>query len=145
MYRIRILSVGKTKEAWLEEALAEYLKRLQPVVAFEFVWAKTDDQLMALASKESSLICLDASGKSMDSEKFSAYVFKQLEAGGARLTFVIGGADGLPASLKAAGPLLSFSPMTFTHQMIRLLLIEQIYRAFEIHRGSKYHRGELKS
>ena len=67
--------------------------------------------------------------------------FDALEAGGSRVTFIIGGADGLPPALKAdPGRLLSLSRLTFTHQMARLLLIEQIYRATEIRRGSGYHK-----
>lgn len=140
MYRIRILSVGKTKEEWLEAAIAEYLKRLQQVATITFVWAKNDAQLLALAEKEENLICLDASGRMMDSVQFSSFLTKELEMRGARLTFVIGGAEGLPPSLKKEHPLISLSPMTFTHQMVRLLLIEQIYRAIEIDKGSHYHK-----
>lgn len=140
MYRIRILSIGKTKEAWLEAAINEYLKRLQSIALIEFVWAKTDEQLVSLAKKESHLICLDAGGKMMDSEQFSIYLLKQLEDSGSRLALVIGGADGLPSELKTCFPLISLSPMTFTHQAVRLILIEQIYRAFEISKGSKYHK-----
>lgn len=140
MYKLRIISVGKTKEEWLESAIAEYIKRLQPIAAIEFVWAKNDAQLISLVEKEVAVICLEASGPMFDSEKFSSYFIKQLEAHGSRLAFVIGGAEGLPETLKKSYPLLSLSRMTFTHQMIRLVLIEQIYRAFEIDKGSRYHK-----
>lgn len=140
MYRLRVLSVGKTKEEWLESAIAEYLKRLQQTATITFVWAKNDAQLLALAEKEEGLICLDASGHAMDSLKFSSFLMKELEMRGARLTFVIGGAEGLPIPLKKGYPLISLSPMTFTHQMVRLLLVEQIYRAIEIDKGSSYHK-----
>lgn len=140
MYKLRIFSVGKTKEEWLESAIAEYIKRLQHTVSIEFIWAKTDDQLLALVEKEEAVICLDAAGQMMDSEKFSSFFIKQLETHGARLAFVIGGAEGLPPVLKKKHPLLSFSLMTFTHQIIRLILIEQIYRAIEIDKGSRYHK-----
>lgn len=140
MYKIRILSVGKTKEQWLESAISEYLKRLQKTASLEFVWAKNDDQLVVLAQKEEGVVCLDAAGQTMDSDQFSSFLIKKLEEHGARLTFIIGGAEGLPKGLRGAFPLLSLSPMTFTHQMVRLILVEQIYRAIEIEKGSRYHK-----
>ncbi len=140
MYRLRILSVNKTKEIWLEDALAEYVKRLQHQLSIEFVFCKTDEQLLALAAKESRLICLDAAGETMDSELFSTFLMKEFEEGGARLAIAIGGAEGLPASMKTKHRLISLSPMTFTHQVVRLILVEQLYRAFEIAKGSRYHK-----
>lgn len=140
MYKIRIFSVGKTKEEWLETAIFEYQKRLKHTTTMEFVWAKNDEQLIELIEKEETVICLDAEGQLMDSVKFSSFLIKQLEINGSRLSFVIGGAEGLPANLKRNHFLLSLSPMTFTHQMIRLILIEQIYRAVEIDKGSRYHK-----
>lgn len=140
MYRLRIISVNKTKESWLEEAIAEYIKRLQNTVSIEFVWCKNDEQLVALTTKEPLVICLDAAGDSMESERFSRFLIKKFEEGGARLAIVIGGAEGLPPELKMNYPLISLSPMTFTHQVVRLILVEQVYRAFEIARGSKYHK-----
>lgn len=80
----------------------------------------------------------------MDSPAFSDFLFTKLEAGGSRLTFVVGGAEGLPPGLKSkppqGGTKLSLSSMTFTHLWARVLLAEQIYRASEIRRGSKYHK-----
>lgn len=140
MYKIRIYSIGKTKEEWLETAIAEYLKRLQKTAVIEFILAKNDEQLVGLVEKEDAVICLDALGQMMDSEKFSFYLVKQLETHGARLAFVIGRAEGLPPVLKKRHPLLSFSLMTFTHQVIRLILVEQVYRAIEIDKGSRYHK-----
>lgn len=139
MLHICILSVGKTKEAWLEDAIQEYVKRLKPLAAFEFIWAKNDDQLLSLAQKEPLLICLDPTGKLMDSLDFAHFVQKKFIEGNSRVAFVIGGAEGLPNQLRKH-PLLSLSPMTLTHQLTRLILIEQIYRAFEIGKGSKYHK-----
>lgn len=140
MIKLRIYSVGKTKEEWLELAIAEYLKRLTNQVSIEFVWSKNDQQLIDSVEKEEAVLCLDSKGHMMDSEKFSSFLMKEIEASGSRLAFVIGGPDGLPTALKKKYPLLSLSPMTFTHQIIRLILIEQIYRAFEIHKGSRYHK-----
>lgn len=140
MLKIKILSIGKTKEAWLEEALEEYVKRLSSKASIEYLWAKNDTHLLQLVQQEPLYICLDPAGKQMSSEAFAAFVSSNLQAGGSRLSFVIGGADGLPIELKKHGILISLSAMTFTHQITRLVLLEQIYRAFEIERGSKYHR-----
>lgn len=141
MFRIQILSVGKTKEAWLEEGINEYLKRLTPIAQFEFLWAKNNEQLVQLASKAPLLICLDPAGKQMTSEKFADFLQQKLIQGGSKIAFVIGGAEGLPQELKSdASSMLSLSALTMTHQMVRLLLIEQIYRAFEILKGSQYHK-----
>lgn len=139
MHKIKLLSVGKTKEEWLDQAIDEYVKRLKPVAAFEFIWAKNDEQLLAFVEKESNVVALDAAGQQMTSEEFAVFLNKKLESGGSRLTLVIGGAEGLPPELKKL-PLISLSPMTMTHQIVRLVLLEQIYRGFEIARGSKYHK-----
>lgn len=143
MIKIKILSVGKTRELWLEQALTEYFKRLQKTIMFDCLWAKDDIQLLALVEKEDALICLDPAGKLMTSEEFAVFFERQVEAAGSRLCFVIGGPEGLPPSLKKRPKiaLFSLSPMTFTHQLTRLILIEQIYRSMEILRGSKYHKG----
>lgn len=137
---ITVYSVGKTKERWLEEACSEYIKRLTPYTGISFEWAKDDAQLLKLTSKERLLLCLDPEGKQQTSEQFSVWLLQLLEKGGARLGIVIGGPEGLPTSLRENSQLLSFSKMTFTHQCVRLLLLEQIYRAFEIERGSPYHK-----
>lgn len=138
--KLKILSVGKNKEAWLEEALEEYVKRLKPFISIQFLWVKNDGQLLLSAQKESSLICLDPAGALMASEEFSQFLHHKLQEAGSHLTLVIGGPEGLPSSLKQNHPLLSLSPLTMTHQIVRLVLMEQIYRAFEIKKGSKYHK-----
>lgn len=141
MLKCKIFSVGKTKEKWLEMAINEYVKRLQKTLSFEFIWARDDEQLERLVEKEAiPIICLDVLGKMMDSESFSQFIVDQFEKGGAKLSIVIGGAEGLPPNMKKKYPLISLSPMTLTHQCTRLILVEQIYRAFEIARGSKYHK-----
>lgn len=141
MFRIQILSIGKTKEAWLEEGINEYLKRLMPVAQFEFLWAKNNEQLLQMAAKASLLICLDPAGKQMTSEQFADFFHKKLVLGGSKVAFVIGGAEGLPVELKSnTSSLISLSALTMTHQMVRLVLIEQIYRALEILKGSQYHK-----
>lgn len=138
--KIKILSIGKTKESWLDEAFDEYIKRLKPITEVECLWAKSNTQLIDWASKEKGVINLDPRGATYTSERFSTFVMRQLELNGARQTWVIGGAEGLPEEVKTLGPLVSLSPLTFTHQITRLILIEQLYRAFEIDKGSQYHK-----
>ena len=140
MIRFKIIAVGKTKEAWLQDALDEYLHRLKGKVHFDFIYTKDDLQLIELVSKEADPICLDPSGPLLTSEGFATYLDKKLQTQGARVTFVIGGPEGLPPSLKAASSRLSLSSLTFTHQIVRLVLIEQLYRALEISKGSAYHK-----
>lgn len=137
MIKIRILSVGKNKESWLEEALQEYSTRLERTAKIEWQFVENDQAL----EKEAKGVCiaLDPNGSLLTSEQFSSFLVKEIEKGGSRLTFLIGGPDGLTPKLKSF-PLVSLSKMTLTHQIARLVLIEQIYRAFEIDRGSPYHR-----
>jgi 23S rRNA (pseudouridine1915-N3)-methyltransferase len=138
--RIKLLSVGKTKESWLEEAVSDYVKRLSSQVVFEFIWVKDDAQLEDKIGKESGVILLDPQGACMSSEEFSQFLHKEIVRGNSRIALVIGGPEGLSPNLKKQFPLISLSKMTFTHQIARLILLEQIYRAFEIARGSQYHK-----
>jgi 23S rRNA (pseudouridine1915-N3)-methyltransferase len=140
MLKLKILSVGKTKEKWLEEAFQEYTKRLKASVQIETAWAKDHAQLIEWTQRESSYLCLDPTGRLFTSEALAHFLTQQWEKGGSRLTFVIGGAEGLPVEIKERGNLISLSPLTFTHQITRLILIEQIYRVIEIQKGSHYHK-----
>lgn len=133
MLKIKIISPGKTKEVWLEAALAEYEKRLTKEVAIEWV-------LKEVVPKE-PYICLDPEGELLTSPAFSKFLYREWERCGSRLTFVIGGPDGLsPEVLAKASHTLSFSPLTFTHQFARLILVEQIYRSVQIEKGTGYHK-----
>lgn len=134
--KVTLLTIGKTKEKWLQEALTSYIERLP--CTFEMILAKDREQLSHLAQKERRLILLDPKGKAMSSEVFSEFLMKELELGGAKVSFVVGDAEGLPEGL--SGNKVSLSPLTFTHQMVRLILLEQLFRAFEIARGSPYHK-----
>lgn len=140
MIRIKLLSVGKTKEIWLDQAIKEYEKRLTGLLHFDFIWVKDDRQLVELAEKERDYICLDPTGQLLTSEEFATFVVQAWEERGARLTFIIGGPEGIPKKLKSDRHSISLSPMTFTHQMTRLILVEQIYRAIEINKKSNYHK-----
>lgn len=140
MFHIKILTVAKTKEPWLEEAIASYMRRLSVTFSISWVYAKDDGHLVRTVEKERRVIGLDSSGTMMSSEQFSVYVKSQLEEGGCHLAFVIGGPDGLPSSLKETLPLVSLSRLTFTHQLARLILIEQLYRTEQILKGTPYHK-----
>ena len=141
MYKIKIATVGKAKESWLQDALEEYAARLKPFAAIEWILAKNSEKLKQFLKEETTYICLDPKGKLYSSEQFSSFLISQLQAQGSRLTFVIGDAEGLPPEIRqGAAALLSLSLMTFTHQMTRLILLEQLYRAIEIDRGTAYHK-----
>lgn len=140
MLKLKIILIGKTKETWLEEAIDEYLKRLKPSISVEWLWAKDNAQLIEFSRKESLVIGLDPAGQLFTSEQFASFLSQAWEKGRSRLTMVIGGAEGLPPEFKKEFVLISLSPLTFTHQLTRLILIEQIYRAFEICKGSRYHK-----
>jgi 23S rRNA (pseudouridine1915-N3)-methyltransferase len=139
-------------DAWLGDAYDSYAERLRARgLSLDTIWHKTDKQLAAAALQNTPKIptlCLDENGKSMDSVAFSALLHQLLEQGGSRLTIVIGGAEGLPPELrpgiqqgaKHSTQHISLSKLTFTHQMARVLLAEQVYRAVEIKRGSAYHK-----
>ena len=157
--KIRIVAVGKLKEKYLREGVAEYEKRLAPFASVELLetreeymaenpseaqrqqtLAKEGERLLRLVPERSFLIVLDVKGKLLSSEALAKELALRALQGQSDLTFLIGGAFGLsPAVRDRADLRISFSPMTFTHQMVRLLLYEQIYRAFKINRGEKYH------
>ena len=136
MFKVKIYTVGKCKEAWLQEALAEYEKRLSRKMEIEWVLAKNDAELAEKLPRDIPWICLDVKGELVDSPALSKKLLKT-----ARLHFVIGGPDGIAQDLLAkCAWAWSLSPLTFTHQMVRLLLVEQLYRALEIDAGTSYHR-----
>jgi 23S rRNA (pseudouridine1915-N3)-methyltransferase len=137
---ILIASVGKPPKGWMKEGIEEFVSRLKGKFNFEWHVFKNDEQLIAFLSKQREKIFLDPQGKLLSSESFSSLLFHSIERGGATVTFVIGGAEGLPSVLRTEGFLLSLSPMTFTHQMTPLILLEQIYRASEIEKGTLYHK-----
>ncbi len=134
MYKVKVLTIGRLKEIWLKSAIEEYEKRLTGTLEISWVLAKNDSELIQLSLKE-SYIALDPKGKLLSSEELAKNHF------GPRINFVIGGSNGLPQEiLQNAKMVWSLSPLTFTHQMTRLILIEQLYRVMEIGRGSPYHK-----
>lgn len=157
--KITIACVGKIKEKYLTAGIEEFSKRLTPFCKLETlaineermpdnpspaekqqVLERETQRLLAIIPANSYVILLDVIGKQLSSPDLAAKLDELALAGNSHITFVIGGAFGYTYALrKRADLVLSFSKMTFTHQMIRLLLIEQIYRAFKISRGEKYH------
>ena len=145
--RITLSTVGRLKEKYLVEAVNEYVKRLKPFATVEIKEVpeqrSIDDEgerLLSLIPKDSWMCLLDIGGVEMSSEQFAAKLESLMLDGKSQWTFVIGGAFGVSEKLRAAADFrLSLSRMTFTHQMTRVILIEQIYRAFKIIRGEKYH------
>ena len=146
--KLRMVGRKNNGEKWLEDAYSTYDTRLKPTnLNVQTFYHKNDNELTknieADESKNHKVILLDPLGKLVTSEVFSDNMYNWLEDGGSRLTFVIGGAEGLPEELKAGrsgNDLLSLGKMTFTHQFARVLLMEQIYRASEIRKGSEYHK-----
>lgn len=157
--KITIACVGKIKEKYLTAGIEEFTKRLTPFCKLETVaigeermpddpapaeklqvLERETQRLLAVVPPNSYVILLDVVGKQLSSPELAAKIDSLALAGQSHVTFVIGGAFGYTDALRKRADLaLSFSKMTFTHQMIRLLLLEQIYRAFKISRGEKYH------
>lgn len=142
MLKMKLFTIGKCKEKWLLDAIADYTKRLENQLSIEWILAKDTKRLCELLVKNTRYIALDPRGRAVSSEDFSLFLKQEFITAGARLSFVIGGAEGLPSSiLKNATECISLSPLTFTHQLTRLILLEQLYRAIEILKGSPYHRA----
>lgn len=157
--QITIACVGKLKEKYLSLAVDEYVKRLMPFCRVniksineekmpenpsdatkEQVLTKETQRLLAIVPHNSYVIALDVRGKMITSPELSEKIGKLTLAGQSHITFVIGGAFGYTDELRQRADFCwSFSTLTFTHQMIRVLLLEQIYRAFKIMRHEKYH------
>ena len=154
---IKIVAVGKIKEQYLKDAIKEYEKRLSPFCSFSVVEVTAEqiiDESLCEKYKEleaeriiqnikqgSFVITLEILGKTFSSEDFALKIKDIANTGVNDIVFIIGGANGLHQKVSNLSNLkLSFSKMTFTHQMIRLLLVEQIYRAFKINNNEKYHR-----
>ncbi len=156
---VNILAVGKIKEAYLQSGMDEFTKRLQPYTKINIIEINDEkipsnpsradkkvvknresERIIDSLSERTYVIALDVKGKPMTSEGLARSIKNLQVRGYSSITFIIGGALGLgQAVLKKADYRLSLSHMTFTHQMARLILIEQVYRAFKINRGEPYH------
>lgn len=129
----------------LVQGCNEYEKRLKPVLNLQTIYCKSDSALIdAIKQSKGNTLCLDENGKTFTSRQFTTAFYKTIEdSNKATVNFVIGGYAGLPMELKQNtnnNKLISLSNMTWTHSMARLLLLEQVYRATEIHKGSGYHK-----
>lgn len=156
--KIELWAIGKTNEKYLEEGIAIYLKRLKHYVNFEFsiipdikqagnfnstqLKAKEGEAMLARLKNEDFLILLDEKGESYTSEAFANFLEQKLQLSHKRMVFLIGGAFGFSEGLYArANGKLALSKMTFSHQMVRLVFVEQLYRAMTILRNEPYHNG----
>lgn len=145
---ILIISPGKKHEPHLAELIAEYEKRLSGAYAVEwrFVSPGTPEQegaaILKAVGKGDHVVLLDERGKAVSSEGFAAELQKAVGQGAKRIVFIIGGAYGVDEPVRAAARLtLSLSAMVLPHRLVRLMLVEQIYRATDIIRGGKYHHA----
>lgn len=157
--KITVVAAGKIKESYLSQGIGEFQKRLAPFARLEIVeigeerlgddpspaekaqaLRREGRRLLKRVPEGSYLFVLDVFGAARSSEELAARIASLAVEGKSDLAFLIGGPFGLAEEVReAAAERLSFSRMTFTHQMVRLLLMEQLYRAFKINRGEKYH------
>ena len=157
--RFYVVCIGKLKDAYLRAGVAEFVKRMRPyggITITELNESKIGDKpsdadrkqvvdeegerLLKVVPKNAYTVLLDVYGKTMSSEDLAKTVAKLEVDGVSDMAFIIGGAFGVSEALRqSVNYKLSFSPMTFTHQMVRLLLVEQIYRASKINRNEPYH------
>lgn len=157
---ISIITIGKLKEKYLKAGIDEYLKRLSSYAKIEViempdekapeelsqaemekVKQKEGEKLLSKLSQDTYVIALAIDGKMKSSEELADSLDKLATYGKSKIAFVIGGSLGLSQEvLNRADEKLSFSKMTFPHQLMRLILLEQVYRAFRINRGEPYHK-----
>lgn len=160
MVHINIICVGKIKETFFKSAIAEYSKRLSRFCSLKItelpdekipensnfnieniIKNKEGANIIAHLSKDSYIIALDLKGKQYNSIDFSKKLNSIYSNLNSNITFIIGGSLGLsPDVLAASNELISFSQMTFPHQLIRMFLLEQVYRAFKIINNETYHK-----
>lgn len=158
--KIKVICVGKLKEKYLVDGIKEYSKRISGYADVEIlevaderipdkasladevmIKAKEGRRILDKIKQDDYMILLDVNGKEMDSIKFSQHIENCMINGKSTIDFVIGGSLGHGEEvLDRANLRLSFSPMTFPHQLMRLILVEQIYRAFKIIRNETYHK-----
>ena len=160
MLHIDIICVGKIKEQYLKDAISEYLKRLSKYCLLKIIELPDEqvpnnlnnsiaqnikqiesNNILSHIKKDSYVICLDLKGKQYTSEEFSKKLENISLNMNSHITFIIGGTLGMTDDLlHQANELICFSKMTFPHQLIRIFLLEQIFRAFKISRRETYHR-----
>ncbi|MFB5284334.1 23S rRNA (pseudouridine(1915)-N(3))-methyltransferase RlmH [Peribacillus sp. Hz7] len=157
---ITIITVGKLKEKYLKQGIDEYLKRLTAYAKVDIIELpdekapetlsdvemlqikeKEGERILSKINPDAHVIALAIEGKMKTSEELADTIEKLGTYGKSKVAFIIGGSLGLSAAvMKRADEALSFSKMTFPHQLMRLILVEQVYRAFRIMRGEPYHK-----
>ena len=152
--RLRVAAVGRVKEPHWRAACDEYLKRLRPYATMDVVEVADRDigtdaaravaaegaDLLRAIPADSYVVGLDLTGEQMTSEQLASHLAELMVRGRSDVTFVVGGSAGLSADVRArADELLSLSKMTLPHQLARVVLLEQVYRAFRIMRNEPYH------
>lgn len=154
--KITLLTMGKTDVPWVRQGLELYVSRLAHYVPFSLdeipelknvsslsetqIKAKEGELLLARVKPSDEVILLDEHGKEFRSVEFAAMIEKKLAAGGRGLVFVVGGAYGFSEEVyRRADGRISLSKMTYSHQMVRTIFAEQLYRAFTIIKGEPYH------
>jgi 23S rRNA (pseudouridine1915-N3)-methyltransferase len=157
---IQIIAVGKLKERYWTDGIAEYMKRLGPYAKVAItevadekapdhmseaeedqVKAKEGERILAQIKSEAFVFVLAIEGAAWSSEQIAERIEELGVRGRSQLAFVIGGSNGVsPAVLKRADQMLSFGKVTYPHQLMRVILVEQVYRAFKIMRGEVYHK-----
>lgn len=141
--RIVVLAVGKIKEPALAEMCEHYCKLISRHCPVEVKELKNDAALRKALSSGDTVVALEVNGVAFTSTAFAKQVQGWVEGGGSRLVFLIGGAEGLPSDVSAAAQRqMSLSKMTLPHRLARVILLEQIYRAFSIWRGEPYARED---
>lgn len=155
--KIKIIALGKIKEKFLKEGIDEFLKRLTPYATVEIVelspieikdenltarvLEQEGEKILAQIKPNSYVITMEINGVTFSSEKFSQKIEEIANQGYNEIVFVIGSSCGIAPTVSARADFkLSLSKMTFLHQFARLLLVEQIYRAFKIQKGETYHK-----
>lgn len=157
--KITIACVGKVKEKYFTDAIKEYTKRLSKYINLDIAEVadekapenmsnaqvikvkETEGERLLKVFKDSFVVALAINGEKLTSEGFSEFISDKMVRGISHITFVIGGSLGLSNEvLKRAGYKLSFSDMTFPHQLMRVILLEQIYRACRIMKNEPYHK-----
>ena len=156
MIKLKVIAVGKDKDSWVTDGCAHYLKLLKRFATVEIkivpsvksASSMPPDQIMKMEAERltkemtrATHVALTDTGKKMDTASFSKWLTGQVDTSGGMISFIIGGAYGLDKDVLAkADQVISLSPLTFSHQLVRLVLLEQLYRAFSVAHGTDYHK-----
>ena len=151
--KVNIVCVGKIKEKFFTDAILEYSKRLSRYCSFNIIEVDEASKISNLEKKSEAegklllekcsgvIVSLDSKGKMLSSPEIADFIKNKQISGVSEISFVIGGSNGLSEEvLKASGLILSFGKITYPHQLFRVVLSEQIYRAFSIIAGLPYHK-----